>query len=208
VETAEALAVLGVREGTDLAGVRAAFRGLLRGMHPDVAPNDAGAHERTARLTEAYEVVVALVELHGTVPATTPPVAPPPEPPPPAPPPGPAVRVEARPDEAIIAVGLPPAQTYAALYEAAGHVGEISYFDRRLGILEVIVRFEGGPSCSVVLTLAERHTPHARSEGPPRSTDHTEVLCTMESIEAAPTPPIAPVVDALEAALGRLPGGR
>ena len=47
-----------------------------------------------------------------------------------------------------------------------------------------MVRFEGGPTCSVLITLQGR-------------AHHTDAFCTMESIEAAPTPPIRPVVEAL-----------
>jgi hypothetical protein len=193
VDAAEALAVLGLREETDLTGVRAAYRGLVRAAHPDVAPGDEDAHARTARLTQAYEVIVAFVEEHGTTPA------------PPAPEPGPQpehgpattggeddptdpdVVIEAL-DEGTIAVALPTPETYAVLHEAAGRVGEVTYYDRQLGILEIIVRFEGGPSCSVVMTLQGR-------------SHHTEVFCTMESIESAPTPPITPVIHALVAEL-------
>jgi hypothetical protein len=56
--------------------------------------------------------------------------------------------------------------------------------DRNLGILEVIVRFEGGPSCSVLMTL------QGRAFG-------TDVFISMESIEADPTPALAPVLVAL-----------
>ena len=58
-------------------------------------------------------------------------------------------------------------------------------------IIETIVRFEGGPSCSVLTTL------QGRAHG-------TEVFCTMESIEAGATPPIRPVVEALVDAIRSL----
>jgi hypothetical protein len=48
----------------------------------------------------------------------------------------------------------------------------------------VIVRFEGGPSCSVLMTL------QGRAHG-------TDVFCEMESIESEPTPPIDPVLESL-----------
>ena len=62
----------------------------------------------------------------------------------------------------------------------------------QLGILELIVRFEGGPSCSVLITL------QGRAFG-------TDAFCTMDSIEAAPTPPLRPVVEALVEELRRRP---
>ena len=52
------------------------------------------------------------------------------------------------------------------------------------------MRFEGGPSCSVLITL------QGRAFG-------TDAFCTMESIEAAPTPAIRPVVEALVEELRR-----
>jgi hypothetical protein len=191
VDATEALDVLGVRAGTDLAGVRAAYRGLVRAAHPDVAGAGAEAHARTARLTQAYEVLTAFVAEHGTTPD---PPEPDPEPEPGPPPPWPGPEPDPEPveagalDEGTIAVALPAPETYAALYEAAGRVGEVAYYDRGLGILEIIVRFEGGPSCSVVMTLQGR-------------AHYTEVFCTMESIESTPAPPIAPVIDALVAQL-------
>jgi hypothetical protein len=195
LDATEALGVLGLRAGTDLAGARAAYRGLVRAAHPDLAPDDLDAHARTARLTEAYEVIVAYVEAYGTMP----PPPPPPSPPPPAAPAPPPPAADERPvavetlDEGTIALALPAPEVYALLYEAAGRVGDIAYYDRRLGILEIIVRFEGGPSCSVVMTLQGR-------------AHHTEVFCTMESIESTPAPAIAPVMDALVEELRRLGG--
>jgi hypothetical protein len=182
LDVTEALAVLGIREGTDLAGARAAYRGLVRAAHPDVAPDDRDAHARTARLTEAYEVLVAYVDANGAMP-TAPAPPPTPAPAPAAPPTDPPVTVDAL-DEGTIALGVPAPEAFALLYEAAGRVGGIAYYDRHLGILEIIVRFEGGPSCSVVMTLQGR-------------AHHTEVFCTMESIESTPAPAIAPVIDAL-----------
>jgi hypothetical protein len=179
----EALEVLGLREGTDLAGARAAYRGLVRAAHPDLAPDDTGAHARTARITEAYEVIVAFVDAHGTMPLPRRPPEPAPPRRAPDPPDEPAVTIGAL-DEGTIALAVPAPEAYGLLYEAAGRVGDIAYYDRRLGILEIIVRFEGGPSCSVVMTLQGR-------------AHHTEVFVTMESIESSPAPAIAPVIGAL-----------
>ena len=83
-----------------------------------------------------------------------------------------------------IAVHAPAEEAFALLFEAAGRVGHIAYFDRQLGILETVVRFEGGPTCSVMITLQGRAM-------------YTEAFCTMASIEAAPTPSIQPVVEAI-----------
>ena len=84
----------------------------------------------------------------------------------------------------------PAAEAFAVLFEAAGRIGHVAYFDRQLGILETIVRFEGGPSCSLLITL------QGRASG-------TEAFCTLESIEAQPTPSIRPVIEALLERVGR-----
>jgi hypothetical protein len=199
----EAREVLGLTDGVTLDDERAAYRRLLRVHHPDVAPA-ADAQVRTTVLIQAYEVVVAWAAEHGTsgevlrwpAPATPPSgTTPPPSAPdppgstPPDRPDEPFDIVDAQAlDEDTIAVDAPPPEAYAALFEAASRVGNIAYVDRQLGIIETMVRFEGGPTCSVVMTLQGRAT-------------FTEVFCTMESIEAAPAPPIAPVIDALVEAL-------
>ena len=87
-------------------------------------------------------------------------------------------------------IAAPPTEAYTLLLEAGARLGGIGYVDRQLGILEIIVRFEGGPSCSVLINL------QGRAFG-------TDAFCTMESIEAAPTPPIRPVVEALVEELRR-----
>src|SRR5262245_33330332 len=180
----EALDVLGVEEGATAEEVRASYLELVRSNHPDVADNALSEESRTvitARVTAAYATVRGAIADHD---GRRVPASPPRQPTPPAPPPAtPGPTVEAG-EHDVISVGADPATTYAVLYEAAGRVGHVAYYDRQLGILEIIVRFEGGPSCSVLMTLQ----PH------PEHPQITEIVCTMESIEAAPTPPIAPVM--------------
>lgn len=190
MDTREALAVLGLGSGAAMTDVRAAYRRLVRQHHPDVAGADETA--QAARLTEAYarlrrtahDAQTDTITVDGAATAPTPP--PSPEPP-----------VRSAYEEAIeaeLAAGdtlrlrAPAAESFAALFEAAGRIGHVAYFDRQLGILETIVRFEGGPSCSFLVTL------QGRAHG-------TEAFCTLESIEAEPTPPIQPVMDALIEAL-------
>lgn len=180
-----ALAVLGVSPGATAHEVRAAYRRLVREVHPDVAADATDAGRRTARLAEAYARVRAAIAAAGgdRVPI-----------PPPAPPPPGRVGMPRSPLDAValeadaILVDAPAAETFAALFDAAGRVGHVAYVDRHLGIIETIVRFEGGPSCSVLITLQGRAT-------------GTEAFVTMESIEADPAPPVAPVVEALVAEL-------
>ena len=184
MDTTEALTVLGINPGATSDEVRVAYLRLIRQRHPDRALGNPDATEQTARLTQAYAVVRAAVAANGgtSVPAES-------------------VREQSRTsrwpfdagadpvdadlvDGDTIALAVPADEAFALLFEAAGHVGHVAYFDRQLGILETIVRFEGGPTCSVLITLQGRAFT-------------TEAFCTMESIEAAPTPPIRPVVDAI-----------
>ncbi len=184
MDVAEALRVLGLAPGCDRAQVRAAYRALVRIHHPDVADGAASqdAAGTTVRLTHAMAVLQRALDDHGgTVPA--PPSSPAPRSSTAAAPPA-AAPPAAVLDEGSLTIEAPPPETFAVLYEAASRVGDVAYVDRQLGILEIIVRFEGGPSCSVVLTTQGRAT-------------HTEVFCSMESIEAAPAPSIRPVLDAL-----------
>jgi hypothetical protein len=199
VDADEARVILGVSKWTDLAGARAAYRERVRCEHPDLSPGDRdGAHARTARLTEAYEVLVAWIGSRDAqqpiATATRPPTGAAPRhgsTPPPAPP-----------DEGSFTLAASWDGAWVLLYEAASRVGHVAYKDRHLGILEIIVRFEGGPSCSVVLTLEELSSedPLTHSGTGPRTT----VSCAIESIEATPAPPVAPVVEALIATLTSL----
>ncbi len=177
------MAVLAVSPGAHEDEVRTAYRRLLRASHPDVAADRPGADatRQIDRLTQAYAVArAALAERPDrTLPGPAPVEA--------------AGSADLAASVAADVIGLdqdsllfdaPADVTFAALFEAAGRVGHVAYFDRQLGILETVVRFEGGPTCSVLITL------QGRAYG-------TEAFCTMESIEAAPTPPIAPVMAAL-----------
>jgi hypothetical protein len=194
VDLAEALEVLHLRPGTPMQEVREAYRAQVRLAHPDVVGPDGDevdATARTARITGAFAVVRRAVLEAGTDSVPEPP-PPPTPPPPPAPRPWEVDSVEADADGDTIAIGAPPTEAFALLLEAAARLGGIGYVDRQLGILEVIVRFEGGPSCSVLITL------QGRAFG-------TDAFCTMDSIEAAPTPPLRPVVEAIVEELRRRP---
>ncbi len=178
--------MLGLAPGVTLADARRAYRQLVRTQHPDVVgPSGTAA---TARLTAAFAFLRASSSSDDQpiVVAPPPPTAAPPPPPPPSP-------ERSAYDEAVDAelaagdtllVHAPADETFAVLFDAASRVGHIGYFDRQLGILETIVRFEGGPTCSLLITL------QGRAHG-------TEAFCTLESIEADPTPPLRPVIDVL-----------
>ena len=179
----EALETLGLDDGADPDAVRAAFRARISQSHPDVAGPDGV--ERTVRLNLAYAV------LRGEGPAPTPPAPPPP----PAASGGIALDETAETADATLRLEAPGPEAFALLTEAVARVGYISYIDRHLHLLEIVVRFEGGPSCSVVMSLQGRN-------------DHTEIFVSMASIEAAPTPPIDAVAAALGEAVEEVAAGR
>jgi hypothetical protein len=183
LELREACRVLGVAVGDSEKWVKIVFRALMREHHPDLAASRGGEARDSvdpSLLTEAYSVVLASIQTSpdGLVPQSAHP-AKTHQPSPSAPHPlvaehgGDTIWIEAPPDEA-----------YQRLLDAAGTLGGIGHVDRNLGLLEVIVRFEGGPSCSVLMTL------QGRVHG-------TDVFCEMESIEADPTPSIHPVLQSL-----------
>ena len=196
----DAVSILGVRPGMTLAEVRVVYRDRLRITHPDVRADDVGSDEAgraTALLNDAFTTIRLVVEQRGFVPAPSP-VTTSDDSADFASPPhaaasrhgesGAAVAVESG---DTLSIEAPPDEAFALLLEASSRLGGIGYIDRSLGILEVIVRFEGGPSCSVLMTLQGRAFV-------------TDVFCTMDSIEAAPPPPFAPVMDALLAELRTL----
>jgi hypothetical protein len=183
MDLVEACNLLGIAEGCSEKQVQTAFHKLMRVHHPDVASVSAdrrAANIDPAHLTEAYSVVVTSIRTSpdGQV----------------------SIVAEALLETDLVSsnrsaiasdhdgdtiwIEAPPDEAYQRLLEAAAALGGIGHVDRTLGLLEVIVRFEGGPSCSVLMTL------QGRSHG-------TDVFCEMESIEAQQTPSIQPVLDAL-----------
>lgn len=186
----EAAQVLGVSREAAWDAVRAAYRDQIRSHHPDHAGEaSSGA---AARIIEAYRVLDH---------ARTHPEDAAPEPPPePAPPRVFRVHRWERPeglapavwraDHDTLLLDAPADETFLWLLDAAHDIGEITYVDRSVPILEVLCQFEGEPATSLLVTLQGRST-------------GTEVFCTVESIEARPAPPTASVVDLLELALHR-----
>lgn len=192
----EAARVLGVARTAPPEEVRRAYRALIRAHHPDRP--DVTSAGRATRIIEAYRILVA---------APPPPTEPPhPGSPDPDhaegqtadPPPGPTAVATGAPPVArlgvdALLVDAPADEAFRWLLDAAHDVGEITYVDRSMPILEVLCRFEGEPATSLLVTL------QGRGAG-------TEVFATVESIEARPAPPTAAVVDLLELALHRRRG--
>lgn len=185
----EALRVLGLSSPCTIDDARVEFRARVREHHPDIAGDASTA--QASLITQAYALLRRVAadgdgssidldqpaarraqEQEPAAARSTPPSAY-----------EEAIAAELASGDTLL-VHAPPAETFGVVFDAASHIGHIGYFDRNLGIVETIVRFEGGPSCSVLTTL------QGRSNG-------TEVFCTMASIEAQPAPPIRPVVEAL-----------
>ena len=191
---AEALVLLGLTPGQTLDEARVRYRELLLRIHPDVAGADtsvASATTDTIAATSAFAAVRDAVAAHDGVRIPQPPVDPDPPASDPDPdcrhrsgPAGPIDTIEISADGDTLFLTAPPAEVFGILLDAGSRLGGIGYVDRQLGLLEIIVRFEGGPSCSVLITL------QGRAFG-------TDAFITMESIEADPTPPLAPVIEAL-----------
>ncbi len=184
---AEAARILGVGTTASADEVRVAYRSQIRTHHPDRA--GATSSNRAAAIIEAYRILTEAgppTEAAEPAPASSGPV-------PPraatgdlaygAPPVG-------RTDADTLALGAPADESFRWLLDAAHDVGEITYVDRSMPIMEVLCRFEGEPATSLLVTLQGRG-------------ERTEVFCTVESIEARPAPPTSAVVDLLELALHR-----
>jgi hypothetical protein len=169
----EARAVLGVAAGASEADERSAFRRRLRATHPDVAGPRADAGVAVARLTRALGVLRA-ARAGGVAPATPPATSPP------APP------AEHRGDSLLL--DAPADEAFVAILEAAHAVGDVTYVDARLGLVEAVVADDGGNACQLLITLQGRAT-------------GTEAFCTLEPLGTAPCPPTEDVVAGLVAVL-------
>ena len=173
---AEALGVLGLTPGAAWIEVRAAYRGLIREHHPDRA--GVAATDRAAEITEAYSVLEATWDDPPPAPAPTAPETP-------AAPPAPewsGATVEVLGD--TIAFDTAPDEAFLLLLDAAHDIGEVSFLDPSIGLVEAVVKFAGTPACSLVITLQGRH-------------DHVEAFCTLESLEGAAAPSLHAVVEVL-----------
>lgn len=184
----EAARILGVAAPASRDEVRRAYRAQIRAHHPDRAGDASAA--RAAAITEAFRVLTDHLDAGGSVPDPPPRRSPPPRA---AAPPVTGAPAVHRTDHDALVLDAPADETFRWLLEAAHDIGEITYVDRSMPIVEVLCRFEDEPATSLVLTL------QGRGLG-------TEVFCTVESIEARPAPPTGAVVDLLELALHRRRG--
>lgn len=167
--------MLGVAPDASPRTLRDAFLVRVRAHHPDTTDHPHGAGERTATIITAYRL------LRDLPPAATDELAPPPvvsET---------VATIEVITEEAIW-VGVDAHRLLAVLFEVADELGEVSYVDRSVGLVQLTVRPPSGPTCWFTISA------HARPGG-------TVLVATLESIEAQPTPPAGPLVLALAEAL-------
>jgi hypothetical protein len=163
VDVDEARAVLGLAPSATVDDARAAYRRLVRAHHPDLA-GDVGTRT-TARVIDAWRV------LRDVGPA---PVAPPPAP-----------VVDATTDGDTITLDVPADEAFLVLLEAAHRVGDVTHVSPGDALLEALIAFDDGRTCSLVISL------QGRANGT------TDAFCTLQALDAGATPPVGLVVDAL-----------
>lgn len=198
MDRAHAARLLGVGPDAGPDDARRAFRARIRDHHPDLDHARDGAAAR--ELIAAYRLLTRLdpadaaaaAGQEGPAGAATASSTVPPSPsweaaPPPSDPGVPTVPF-ARLDGDTLGLGAPADEVFRLLIDAAHDIGEVTYLDRSVPILEVLCSFVGEPATSLVLTVQGRAT-------------FTEVFCTVESIEARPAPPTDAVVDVLQDAI-------
>jgi curved DNA-binding protein CbpA len=197
VEVPDALAALELGPGATWSEVRARYRLLLRANHPDLT-DEPGAADRTARLTAAYAVLQSATG-NGRRPL-------PPAPPPPHQRPRSARAGAGRRPQATRRSGEPqsaddhtgstgavidrrsPTEVFRRLRAAAPAVGSISGVDPESLTLQILVDSPGAAASQLLAEVSRR--------GP-----DTAIMFTLESLTAAPGPPIDAVVKRLLAAL-------
>ena len=201
MDVADALAALRLEPGATWTDVRAGYRALLRENHPDVT-DAPGAADRTAHLTAAYAVLQkatgngrrALPSSaaspdaegsragRGSRPAT-----------PAAGRPGPARHTDSAPGGGAGSTGTvvgrsAPEEVFQRLRAAAGAVGDLSGTDPESLTLQILVQAPGAAPAQLLAEVSRRGA-------------DTAIAFTLESLTAAPGPPIEGVVKRLLAAL-------
>lgn len=177
----EARSVLGVGPDASPRALRDAFLTRVREHHPDTTDHPLGAGERTATIITAYRLLRDLPPAppgrrseQGAGADTLPPAVP-------------TATIEVITEDALW-VGVDAAAVVPALLEAADDLGDVSYVDRSVGLLQLTVRPPEGPTCWFTISV------HPRPAG-------TVLVATLESIEALPTPPAGTLMLALAEAL-------
>lgn len=191
MEVAEALAALQLGPGATWNEIRARYRRLLRAHHPDLT-SDPGAADRTARLTAAYAVLQKATD-GGRRPLPAPRATPPARAARRAAPAEPKRRAPAdrtsAPGTAGAVVGRrSPEEVFRRLRAAAPAVGNLSGVDPETLTLQILVEAPGAPPAQLLAEVYRRE-------------EDTAIMFTLESLTAAPGPPIEAIVKRLLAAL-------
>jgi hypothetical protein len=163
VDEREAWDVLGLPPSATIDEARAAYRRLVRTHHPDVAGVRGAA--RTARVIDAWHVV----RDRAVEPAARDDGGP--------------VHVDAIGD--TVTLEVPPDEAFLLVLDAAHRIGDVTHVGPGDGLLEALIAFADGRTCSLVISLQGR------------GAGVTEAFCTLQALDAGPTPPIDSVVDAL-----------
>ncbi|HET7654774.1 MAG TPA: J domain-containing protein [Acidimicrobiales bacterium] len=100
-----------------------------------------------------------------------------------APPPAPVV--DATTDGDTITLDVPADEAFLVLLEAAHRVGDVTHVSPGDALLEALIAFDDGRTCSLVISL------QGRANGT------TDAFCTLQALDAGATPPVGLVVDAL-----------
>ena len=133
----------------------------------------AGASEATARTARITEAYAVLQRADPALPAARP-----------------ATPPEVLDGDTLTLVGSPD-DAFLLVLEALHRIGDVTHIDRDGGLLEALVHFDDGQICSLVVSFQGR------------ATGVTEAFCTLQSLDARPTPPVAPVVAQLIEVLTR-----
>ncbi len=198
MEVADALAALQLEPGSTWSQVRARYRSLLRANHPDLTP-DPGAAERTARLTAAYATLQKATG-NGRRPLPSPAVSSGSA----GAPAGRARHTTPEPAkgrtgrERVTEEGLgttgavvgrrSPSDVFGRLRAAAPAVGNLSGVDPETLTLQILVEVPGAAPAQLLAEVTRRGA-------------DTAIMFTLESLTAAPGPPIEAIVKRLLAAL-------
>jgi hypothetical protein len=96
-------------------------------------------------------------------------------------------------DQDTIVVAGPHDRALRMLLDAAHELGEVTYVDLGAGLVQMVVTFEGGPVCLLLITMGRR-------------AHRTEAHLDVDSLDATPPPPIAAVVALLVETIRRRAG--
>ena len=185
----DAARILGVPADAGASTVRARYLERLLVVHPD-HNRSADATERTIEINAAYRTLLGR-------PTPRQPSSPPhPSAPPSAPAEEPLavgdwwgpVGIQLL-DDDTIAVHAPGGETVLRMIEAAGDLGEITFCDPSLGMVQVVIEFLEAPTAQILMTTQDR------GDG------STEVFCSVDPFDGGEVPATRPVVEIIADAL-------